>query len=116
MLLVGTKVFCNGKWDYIPDPDDNYYYDEAEYHRQQKQSSKDDPPVYVCYDGRYKMSYTYDDLFFVCDENKYLTDYIFENLKGEIPEDLLGEFLQNGKVIRCPHCKEYILGGLWEEC
>ncbi len=116
-LLVGTKVFYNGKWEYHMDPDDNYYLDEAEYQRQQLESSVDDPPVYICYDGRYTPSYNYNELFEVCEQNRDLTDYIFENLMGELPEDLLSDYMSEGRIVKCPNCDHYIIreqDGRWD--
>lgn len=116
-VLVGSKVFSNGKWEYLMDPDDNYFMDEAEYHRQKLQQSDNDPPVYICYDGRSVSDYTYNDLFVACNQSSDLTDFIFENLMGEVPEDLLDEYLTTGRVIQCPHCAKYITredDGRWD--
>lgn len=116
-LLVGSKVFYNGKWEYHMDPDDNYYMDEQAYHEQQLQSSDNDPPVYICYDGKHVIDYTYNDLYVACDCNRDLTDFIFDNLMGEVPEDLLEEYISEGKVIQCPHCGKYITreeDGRWD--
>lgn len=116
-LLVGTKVFFNGEWEYHMDPDDNFYLDEQAYHEQKVQNSDDDPPVYICYDGRNVSDYTYNDLFVACQQNIDLTDYIFEHLQGEVPEDLLDEYITEGRIIQCPHCAKYIIredDGRWE--
>lgn len=116
-LLVGSKVFCNGKWEYLMDPDDNYFMDEAEYQRQQIESSVDAPPVYICYDGKNISSYTYNELFDVCEHNRDLTDYIFENLMGEVPEDLLDDYISAGRIIKCPNCDHIIIreeDGRWD--
>lgn len=116
-VLVGSKVFSNGKWEYLMDPDDNYFMDEAEYHRQKLEQSDDDPPVYICYCGKHIIDYTYNDLLVACNLDMYLTDFIFENLMGEVPEDLLDEYLSSGKVIQCPHCAKYITreeDGRWD--
>ena len=108
-LLVGSKVFHNGKWEYLMDPDDNYFLDEAEYHKQQLGSSSDEPPVYICYADKHVLSYTYEELLYICEENINLTDYLFENLMGEVPEDLLDEYKEEGRVIQCPHCNQFII-------
>ena len=116
-LLVGSKVFYNGKWEYKMDPDDNYYMDEEAYNAQQLQSSDNDPPVYICYDGKHVVSYTYNELFVACKQDRGITDFIFDHLAGEVPEDLLDDYISEGTIIQCPHCNKYITredDGRWD--
>lgn len=111
-VSVGTKEFKDGHWCYLMDPDDGYYLDDEEFQRQKLQKPDEYTPVYICSDyfngGRTSTMYDREELWWACDRDSELTEYIFDCLMGESPEDLLEEYLNTGRVVKCPHCNKYI--------